>query len=72
MDLKISEVQQHMSIQNDASWSVIKMMSLWRRRGGEQGEVKTVQELLSCLRDQKDNGVGPGVYKPIQATIDGK
>ena len=66
MGYTIEEVAVSMHISQDHKTSVIKMLSLWRCKG-EQDGVKTVGELLSALKDVLQRGP----YKVLESVIRG-
>ena len=63
----MEEVAVSMLLSQDYKACVLKMLSLWRCKDG-QGEVKTVGELLSVLKDVLQRGS----YKTLKNVIDSK
>ena len=67
MGCTIEEVTTSMYLNQDHKICVLKMMSLWRCKDGQDG-VKTVGELLSALKDVLQRGP----YKVLENLIRGK
>ena len=67
MGYSIEEVTSSMYLCQDHQICVIKMLSLWRCKDGQDG-VKTVEELLSVLKDVLQRGI----YKVLEKVIRGK
>ena len=67
MGYSIEEVTSSMYLSQDHQICVIKMLSLWRCKDG-QDKVKTVEELLSVLKDVLQRGP----YKVLMNVIRGK
>ena len=67
MGYSIEEVTSSMYLSQDHQICVIKMLSLWRCKDGQDG-VKTVGELLSALKDVLQRGP----YNVLMKVIRGK
>ena len=67
MGYSIEEVTSSMYLSQDHQICVIKMLSLWRCKDG-QDKVKTVEELLSVLKDVLERGP----YNVLENVIRGK
>ena len=67
MGYTMEEVSVSMILSQDHKICVLKMLSLWRCKDGQDG-VKTVEELLSVLKDVLQRGP----YKTLKNVIDGK
>ena len=67
MGYSLEEVTTSMHMSQDHKICVLKMLSLWRCKDG-QGGVKTVEELLSVLKDV----LQCGPYKAMENVIRGK
>ena len=67
MGCNMEEVRTSMHLNQDHKICVLKMLSLWRCKDG-QGGVKTVEELLSVLKDVLQRGP----YKVLENLIRGK
>ena len=67
MGYTIEEVMASMYVNQDHKTYVLKILSLWRCKDGQDG-VKTVGELLSVLRDVLERGS----YKVLENVIRGK
>ena len=67
MGCTMEEVTSSMYLSLDHKMCVVKMLSLWRCKDG-QDEVKTVGELLSVLKDVLQGGP----YKVLDNVIRGK
>ena len=67
MGYTMEEVITSLHLNQDHKICVLKMLSLWRCKGG-QGGVKTVEELLSALKSVLQRGS----YKVLESVIDGK
>ena len=67
MGCSIEEVRSSMYVSIDYKICVLKMLSLWRCKD-EQDRVKTVEELLSALKDVLQRGP----YKVLESVITGK
>ena len=67
MGYTIEEVRSSMYLNQDHKICVLKMLSLWRCKDGQEG-VKTVEELLSALKDVLQRGP----YKVLENLIRGK
>ena len=63
----MEEVRASMYLNLDHKICVLKMLSLWRCKDGED-KVKTVEELLSVLKDDLQRGP----YKAMENVIRGK
>ena len=63
----MEEVRASMYLNQDHKICVLKMLSLWRCKDG-QDEVKTVEELLSALKEVLQRGP----YKVLEKLIRGK
>ena len=63
----MEEVTSSMYLIQDHKICVLKMLSLWRCKDGQDG-VKTVEELLSALKDVLQRGP----YKVLENVINGK
>ena len=67
MGYNMEEVTSSMHLIQDHKICVIKMLSLWRCKDGQDG-VKTVEELLSVLKDV----LQCGIYNILEKVINGK
>ena len=67
MGCTMEEVRSSMYLNQDHKTCVLKMLNLWRCKDGQDG-VKTVEELLSVLKDV----LQPGPYKVLENLIRGK
>ena len=67
MGYTIEEVRASMYLNLDHKTCVLKMLSLWRCKDGQNG-VKTVEELLSVLKDV----LQCGIYHILEKVIKGK
>ena len=67
MGYTIEEVITSMHLSQDHKICVVKMLSLWRCKDRQDG-VKTVEELLSVLKDV----LQPGSYKALKNVCDSK
>ena len=67
MGYTIEEVAVSMHLSQDHKICVLKMLSLWRCKDGQDG-VKTVGELLSVLKDVLQRGP----YNTMKGVVDGK
>ena len=67
MGYTMEEVRASMYLSQDHQICVLKMLSLWRCKDGRDG-VKTVEELLSVLKDVLQRGP----YKVLENVIRGK
>ena len=67
MGYSMEEVTNSMHLIQDHKICVLKMLSLWRCKDGQDG-VKTVEELLSVLKDVLQRGR----YKVLENVIRGK
>ena len=67
MGYTMEEVRTSMHLSQDHKICVLKMLSLWRCKDGQDG-VKTVEELLSALKDVLQRGP----YKVLDNLIRGK
>ena len=67
MGCTIEEVRSSMYLSLDHKTCVLKMLSLWRCKDG-QDRVKTVEELLSVLKDVLQRGP----YKVLENLVRGK
>ena len=67
MGYTMEEVRASMYLNLDHKICVLKMLSLWRCKDG-QDKVKTVEELLSVLKDVLQRGP----YKVLEKVIRGK
>ena len=67
MGCNMEEVRTSMHLNQDHKICVLKMLSLWRCKDG-QDRVKTVEELLSVLKDVLQRGP----YKVLENLIRGK
>ena len=67
MGYTMEEVITSLHLNQDDKTCVLKMLSLWRCKDG-QGGVKTVEELLSALKDVLQRGP----YKVLESVIRGK
>ena len=67
MGYTMEEVRASMYLSQDHQICVLKMLSLWRCKDG-QGGVKTVEELLSVLKDVLQRGP----YNVLENVIRGK
>ena len=67
MGYSMEEVTSSMYLNQDHKICVLKMMSLWRCKDGQDG-VKTVEELLSVLKDVLQRGPN----KVLENVINGK
>ena len=67
MGYTIEEVVTSMYLSQDHKTCVLKMLSLWRCKDGQDG-VKTVEELLSVLKDV----IQCGPYRAVHNVIKGK
>ena len=67
MGCNIEEVRTSMYLSQDHKTCLLKMLSLWRCKDGQDG-VKTVEELLSVLKDVLQRGP----YKSLHNVIKGK
>ena len=67
MGCTMDEVKTSMYLSQDHKTCVLKMLSLWRCKDGQDG-VKTVGQLLSVLKDVLQRGP----YKVLENLINGK
>ena len=67
MGYTMEEVRTSMHLSQDHKICVLKMLSLWRCKDGQDG-VKTVEELLSVLKDVLQRGP----CKVLESVIRGK
>ena len=67
MGCSMEEVTTSMYLSQDRKICVLKMLSLWRCKDGQDG-VKTVGELLSALK----NVLQRGPYKLLESVINGR
>ena len=67
MSYTMEEVMTNMQLGQDHKICVLKMLSLWRCKDGQDG-VKTVGEFLSVLKDDLQRGP----YKVLENVIRGK
>ena len=67
LDCSMEEITSSMHLSHDHKICVLKMLSLWRCKDGQDG-VKTVGELLSALKDVLERGP----YKVLENVIRGK
>ena len=67
MGYSMEEVTSSMYLNLDHKTCVLKMLSLWRCKDGQDG-VKTVEELLSALMDV----LQCGIYNIVEKVIKGK
>ena len=67
MGCSMEEVTTSMYLSQDRKICVLKMLSLWRCKDGQDG-VKTVGELLSALKSVLQRGP----YKVLESAINGK
>ena len=67
MGCSLEEVTNSIYLSQDHKKCVLKMLSLWRCKDG-QDKVKTVEELLSALKDVLQRGP----YKALGKVIKGK
>ena len=67
MGYTMEEVTSRMYLNLDHKTCVLKMLSLWRCKDGQDG-VKTVEELLSVLKDV----LQCGIYNILEKVINGK
>ena len=67
MGYSMEEVTSSMHMSQDHKTCVLKMLSLWRCKDGQDG-VKTVEELLSVLKDV----LQCGIYNILEKVIKGK
>ena len=67
MGYTMEEITSSMYLNLDHKICVLKMLSLWRCKDG-QDEVKTVEELLSVLKDV----LQCGIYNILEKVINGK
>ena len=67
MGYSMEEVTSSMHLSQDHKICVLKMLSFWRCKDGQDG-VKTVEELLSALMDV----LQCGIYNILEKVIKGK
>ena len=66
LDCSMEDVRSSMHLSQDHTICVLKMLSLWRCKDGQDG-VKTVEELLSVLKDVLERGQ----YRVLENVIRG-